>query len=514
MQIKSKFCKRIITGITVAMVTMASMNGYDASVKAEEVAEDALQETVQEDTQYVVNSEGDAEESLGRTVYKSGKDGGVSWTIYDDGFLDIHITGDLSFEPELPDSDKKTEGKYWPYYEYCQTSSAFPSVKVKVSGTGLTKADMMFAECSKIESIDFSGFDTSKVTSMQWMFYRTGVDAGLKSLDLSGFNTGKVNNMGQMFAGSSSVESINLSSFNTSNVNWMIGMFEGCSSLKRLDLKNFNTKNIWDMSELFKGCKSLTSINLSSFNTEKVIRMDELFYGCSSMKNLDIHNFEVSKCHMSRLFYGCSSLVNLDMSNFDLSDAETVCYGTFTGCKSLKTIKTPKALGDSDGLELPGIYRNKAGKERRKIVDANDVYTRVKSINSMYRLYNPNSGEHFYTGDINEVDTIVKAGWKNEGIAWNAPSTSKTPVYRLYNPNAGDHHYTTSETEKNNLVNVGWKYEGIGWYSDDNKGVALQRLYNPNATTGSHHYTISISEKDNLVKAGWKYEGLAWYGMK
>ena len=133
---------------------------------------------------------------------------------------------------------------------------------------------------------------------------------------------------------------------------------------------------------------------------------------------------------------------------------------------------------------------------------------------TMYRLYNPNSGEHFYTASQSEINNIVAAGWKNEGVAWKAPKTSKTPVYRLYNPNAGDHHYTTSAAEKDSLVSVGWKYEGIGWYSDDNKGIALHRLYNPNAQAGSHHYTTSVAEKDNLVTVGWKYEGTAWYGMK
>ncbi len=133
---------------------------------------------------------------------------------------------------------------------------------------------------------------------------------------------------------------------------------------------------------------------------------------------------------------------------------------------------------------------------------------------TMYRLYNPNSGEHFYTASQSEIDTIVAAGWKNEGVAWKAPKKSKTPVYRLYNPNAGDHHYTTNEAEKDNLISVGWNDEGIGWYSDDNKGIVLYRLYNPNAQTGSHHYTTSEAEKDNLVTVGWKYEGAAWYGMK
>ncbi|MBQ9278361.1 MAG: hypothetical protein IJ224_06975 [Lachnospiraceae bacterium] len=143
-----------------------------------------------------------------------------------------------------------------------------------------------------------------------------------------------------------------------------------------------------------------------------------------------------------------------------------------------------------------------------------DPATPATTYVSMYRLYNPNSGEHFYTSNASERDNIVKAGWRYEGIAWNAPKTSDTPVYRLYNPNAGDHHYTTSEKEKDNLVKVGWKYEGIGWYSTAKDGKPLYRLYNPNAKAGSHHYTTSAAERDNLKKLGWRDEGIAWYGGK
>ncbi|MBQ9608623.1 MAG: PPC domain-containing protein [Lachnospiraceae bacterium] len=133
----------------------------------------------------------------------------------------------------------------------------------------------------------------------------------------------------------------------------------------------------------------------------------------------------------------------------------------------------------------------------------------------MYRLYNPNSGEHFYTSSTKERDKLSNVGWKYEGIAWKAPALSDIPVYRLYNPNAGDHHYTTSAFERDNLENVGWKYEGIGWYSTGSDGQALYRLYNPNAkAAGSHHYTTSASERDNLVSLGWRDEGVAWYGGK
>ena len=132
----------------------------------------------------------------------------------------------------------------------------------------------------------------------------------------------------------------------------------------------------------------------------------------------------------------------------------------------------------------------------------------------MYRMYNPHSGEHFYTASKAERDNLTLAGWLYEGIAWSAPSVSETPVHRLYNASAGDHHYTTSEEERDMLVNAGWKYEGIGWYSDDLQGEVLFRLYNPYARTGTHHYTKSEEEKGILVGLGWKDEQIGWYGLE
>ncbi|MGM0258465.1 immunoglobulin-like domain-containing protein [Enterococcus sp. AZ102] len=132
---------------------------------------------------------------------------------------------------------------------------------------------------------------------------------------------------------------------------------------------------------------------------------------------------------------------------------------------------------------------------------------------TMYRLYNPNNGEHFYTKNTQEQQQLVRVGWKDEGIGWFAPSKG-SPVYRLYNKNAGDHHYTLNQSEKDSLVKVGWKDEGIGWYSENSQGVKLYRAYNPNAKAGSHNYTLNSAEQAMLIQSGWKDEGVAWYGMK
>lgn len=148
---------------------------------------------------------------------------------------------------------------------------------------------------------------------------------------------------------------------------------------------------------------------------------------------------------------------------------------------------------------------------RQDLKDYINETGRVKT--PMYRLYNPNSGEHFYTANAKERDHLVKVGWKDEGIGWYAPALSTSPVYRLYNANAGDHHYTASAEEAANLVNAGWSNEGIGWYSDVQKTVPLYRQYNSHAKAGAHNYTTSTGERSSLVKLGWRDENIGWYGM-
>lgn len=156
-----------------------------------------------------------------------------------------------------------------------------------------------------------------------------------------------------------------------------------------------------------------------------------------------------------------------------------------------------------------------------------DIVARMKALlntqyvllgsGDMYRIYNPNSGEHFYTSNKAEKDHLVNLGWKYEGIGWKAPTVSNYPVYRLYNAYGGEHHYTMNVDEKNNLVKLGWKYEGIGWFSADPKdsnSVPLLREYNPNAFSNNHNYTTNSKEHSWLVSLGWKDEGKAWYATK
>lgn len=226
------------------------------------------------------------------------------------------------------------------------------------------------------------------------------------------------------------------------------------------------------------------------------------------------------------------------------SDFDTVSDSTRGNVKTCEIEKTDSAMNDdgerendtlgnnaaaddsafSDNAPVKVLSQENGSEEKDSTSDGNAQKLNLKSrANSnrtdskyedthtnMYRLYNPNSGEHFYTASLYEATSVAAAGWRWEGIGWVAPLKG-SPVYRLYNPNAGDHHYTMSAYERNYLIRVGWRNEGIGWYSDGKDQSIIYRQYNPNARAGAHNFTASKAENDHLGSVGWRREGAAWY---
>ena len=194
---------------------------------------------------------------------------------------------------------------------------------------------------------------------------------------------------------------------------------------------------------------------------------------------------------------------------------------TRCGAKKDVTVVSKVAHNWSSWSVVEQATTKKEGKERRtcrtcNLKEERSIAKLKVETQYMYRLYNSNSGEHFYTANAGEKNHLTNIGWIYEGIGWIAPKTSDYPVYRLYNGNGGEHHYTMNKAEKDMLVRAGWKYEGIGWYSADPKdsnSIPLLREYNPNAFANNHNYTTSKPEHNWLISLGWKDEGKAWYAL-
>ena len=91
---------------------------------------------------------------------------------------------------------------------------------------------------NKLESLDLSGWKTSGVKNMSYMFYEFTM---LESIDLSGWNTSNIKYMTGMFSDCTNLKSLNLSGWNISNVGYMYGIFNGCDALELLDLSGWDT---------------------------------------------------------------------------------------------------------------------------------------------------------------------------------------------------------------------------------------------------------------------------------
>ena len=128
----------------------------------------------------------------------------------------------------------------------------------------------------------------------------------------------------------------------------------------------------------------------------------------------------------------------------------------------------------------------------------------------MFRMYDPNSGEHFYTGSEVEKYDLLVAGWNYEGVGFSFPVVG-APVYRLYDPVYGEHLYTMDIDEVNYLIGQGWNNEGVAFNTAPETEVPQYRLHNPNEKRGAYHFTSSAEERDNLLAVGWEYQGIGWY---
>ena len=229
--------------------------------------------------------------------------------------------------------------------------------KIDVSGFDTSKVvnmEYMFNGCNNLESLNLSNFNTSNVTSMYWMF---GNVEKVNKLDLSGFNTSKVTNMTGMFRYCNNLVYLDLSSFNTSKVTNMSGMFLGCQTLKNLDLSSFNTSNVTNMGHMFQECTNLKELNLSSFNTSNVTDVSCMFMNCKSLVNLDLSSFNTSKVtNMSSMFDGCTSLKELDLFNFNTSKVIRMS-NMFYECKNLKTIYVSDLWDMSNVTNSENMFR-------------------------------------------------------------------------------------------------------------------------------------------------------------
>lgn len=376
--------------------------------------------------------------------------GNSTWALADDGEL-MSMGGDIGQAPPLHDvlSNNGIEPGQVKSIEFTKATSAhditdmlgnLPNLQkiTKISNLHYSgNGDQMFRDNTVLESIDFKGFDTSKITSMSFMFFNTG----FKSLDLSGFDTSQVTSM--------------------------YGMFDNAGKLSSLNIKNFDTRKVDSMGFMFNNIIA-HDLDVSSFNTSNVNNMEGMFDG-TSVDKLDLRNFDTSKVGTMEYMFLNSAVSQLDISSFTIGD-EVNTSTMLQGTNHLKQLALGKKSQLKDDMNIPDVpttdgYTGHWQNVGNGTVDepaGNHVWTSTKLMSNFDA---PTMGDDTFVwqrkpATINIGETT---DYKNDPVLSEFVPTAVDPLhpYRYNVVLNNDYPFYTKvedgQTEKDNVANLGDK---------------------------------------------------------
>ena len=228
-----------------------------------------------------------------------------------------------------------------------------------------------FYNCYALLFVDFSGWDTSKVTTFESMFQGCrelieikGIEdfdvssattlanmfngcQALRKLDTSKWETSTaLTNLSGTFAGLYQVTELDVSGFNTTNVTSIGGCFNSVQKLKSIDLRNWTISDkMTSLTNLFAYCRRLKTIQRNlNWNTTNVTTLEGMFRECRCLKSINLSDFNTGKVTSARyMFAGCNSLSVLNLSNMDFTTVTgTNGVGDFaSNCWLLSSITFP-----------------------------------------------------------------------------------------------------------------------------------------------------------------------------
>ena len=250
----------------------------------------------------------------------------------------------------------------------------------------------MFYYCNHLLEVDISNFDTSLVTSFSYMFFRC---EKINHIDLSNLNTPKLSSMIQMFYDCGSLDDLDVSGIDTSHVTSMAWMFVGCK-FKTVDLSDWDTSSLTNIRYMFWTCYSMEYIDLSTFNTSKITNMEAVFASCTNLKSIDLSSWDMSKVTTtSDMFISDDVIETINMTGWDTS-SNTSIYRMFHGCKALKSLD----LSSWDTSKVTTMMYAFAGCNSLTSLDLSNFNT--SNVKSMYGMFN---GLWLESIDVSHFDT-------------------------------------------------------------------------------------------------------------
>ncbi|MBQ9001355.1 MAG: BspA family leucine-rich repeat surface protein [Eggerthellaceae bacterium] len=440
--------------------------------------------TISGDTELVAQWEEDLDtaEAANATV---GTWGSCPWTLTSDGTLTVKSGAGAD-----------TWGKS-PWEKYIEKGNI---KKVVFEGNVIAPADisdLFFRPTdgkSHIESIDFSGLDTSRTTNMASLLYN---EQYLSSITWgSKFTTSNVTNMSCMFDNCCDLNTLDVSHFDTSSVTDMSEMFNHLNGffMTDLDLSNFDTSNVTNMDGMFWGAINLKNLNISSFNTSKVTSMNGMFAFCEDLATIDVSHFDMSKVrNHSGMFRDCYRLVAVSLPAYSAPTEGNVAFfgdmsGMFSSCYSLKTIY-------SQGLDVNRVDCKNMFKDCTNLVGGNGTKYDASYVNAQRACIDTAATPGYLTKAIsfdNATMTLKYATHEYTGKALKPAVTVKCAGRTL----AEGIDYTVAYKGNKNVgtatVTVKGKFAHMGTMADTFKITKAANTATAKQTSVSKSYTANV----------------------
>ena len=167
--------------------------------------------------------------------------------------------------------------------------------------------------------------DVSEIKDMSYLFYKTDF-GGSWTADLSGWDTSNVEYMSWMFKNCKELTKVSLP--HTEKVENMAGMFYGCKELTKVELPRI--EKVKSMIGMFEGCTSLKEVSL--LHTQNVTNMNYMFYGCTNLTKVELSNNGKVE-DMGHMFHGCKMLAQ---NFFDWNIKGKKTFGMFQDCTKME----------------------------------------------------------------------------------------------------------------------------------------------------------------------------------
>jgi len=227
--------------------------------------------------------------------------------------------------------------------------------------SAVTDMSYMFYNCNKLHTLDVTGWDTGNVTTTRCMFYFDNKLVNL--IGEEGWVLNNVETVQSMFRACTALETVDVTNWDLSKVTTFSGFFcsnsdnTGAMALKELvGMENWNIQLLETLDSAFYGCGQLETMDMSGWNVSNLTSANHAFTDCYKLKNVDFSGWNTpALTTLDAIFNDCHSLVEVDVSDLDTGNVVTFAQ-IFEACWSLERVIGLENWDTSKGNDFSEMF--------------------------------------------------------------------------------------------------------------------------------------------------------------